>query len=333
MIGEEKIVSRLLDYRRIELNLIDNHENFFCITTSQDKWPLENALVHTGLLAPPFLIPAESQFHVVCGFRRIAACRQLGWKTIPAFVLPAQTDRLKCAALAITDNLMQRRLNLVEQARAVRMLSDIVSDGELTHWASKLGLPGQRKILAKMVRLSALPDPILDGVVDGLFNLPTAIAFSEMPLPDQLALARFLRVLRPSSNIQREMLGLVQDIAAREGVAITDLLDRPGVGGIAFDEEIDRNRRVRKVRQTLQQMRFPRMTADRERFHQMVAGLKLGDNVQISHPPDFEGDTYTMTIRFNNGNDMREAQTRIAAALTQEFFDALFLANRPKQPT
>jgi ParB family chromosome partitioning protein len=329
MNGEEGIGPRIYDRRRIDPKLINLDEVFFRLTTTKDKWPLEESLDRAGLLAPPFLLPTDNRFNVVCGFRRVAACRALGWKTLPAFVLPAQTDRLKCAAIAITDNALQRRLNLVEQARAVAILTEILPETELGHWARNLGLPAHRKILLKLRRLSTLPEPILAGVVDGLYNLPTALIFTEMRLSDQLAVARLFEVLRPSTNIQREMLSLIQEIAARDGATITDLLAMPEVIRIAFDLEIDRNRRVQQVRQILQRMRFPRMAADLDRFHRVAAELNLGDKVHIAHPPNFEGDTFAMTIRFKNRDDLREAQTRIQTALNQDFFDALFPLNRP----
>ena len=328
MNGEEESNPQSYAYHRIDADTVDLDAVTFHITTSLDKRPLEESLAHAGLLTPPILLPVNNRFHVVCGFRRVAACRALGWKKLPALILPAWTERVTCTILAIADNALQRSLNLVEQARAVGLLSEVLDENGVATWAQRLGLPLHRKMHMKLKRLIALPEPILDGVVEGLFTLSTAMALAEMSQPNQLAVAKFFTTIGPSASLQREMLVLIQEIATRDGMTIGELLRAPEITGVVFDLDIDRNQRAKAVRQVLQRKRFPRLSTDLERYHLAKTALDLGDKVQISHPPDFEGDIYTMSIRFKNRADMREALSRIAAALEQDSFDGLFMVNR-----
>ena len=62
--------------------------------------------------------PANFTHRLVCGFRRLSACKHLGWETIPARVRTGLNDR-QASLLNLTENLEREDLNVLEEAKAI----------------------------------------------------------------------------------------------------------------------------------------------------------------------------------------------------------------------
>jgi len=126
------------DIRKIDICDIDCNDTDFRITTDNRTGTIADDLLESirnvGLLTPPVLFqrsgtPESGKFYsIVCGFRRMAACTRLGWKTIAARVMPADSNGFALTLLSIADNSRTRELNVVEQALAAAKLSGFVSD-------------------------------------------------------------------------------------------------------------------------------------------------------------------------------------------------------------
>jgi len=78
---------------------------------------LAQSIDSLGLLQPVVLVRMGERYRLVAGARRLAACRMLGWETIPANVLQVSHAGEYCATLA--ENLRRRALNPMEEARAL----------------------------------------------------------------------------------------------------------------------------------------------------------------------------------------------------------------------
>src|SRR5262245_32136781 len=63
----------------------------------------------------------SERYRVIAGERRWRAAKLAGWKTIPAIV--CRLDRATTLTLMVEENLQRKNLNLIEQARAVELLT------------------------------------------------------------------------------------------------------------------------------------------------------------------------------------------------------------------
>ena len=112
----------------VNLSQIDFSDDAFRITTEKQVDDLMRSINHVGIMHLPLLLKKETAYTIVCGFRRIEACRRLNWFKLEAMILEADTMRLKCIKYAITDNAFQRPLNLIEKSRSIEMLFDFFKD-------------------------------------------------------------------------------------------------------------------------------------------------------------------------------------------------------------
>jgi len=59
-------------------------------------------------------------------------------------------------------------------------------------------------------------------------------------------------------------------------------------------------------------------------FHERVRELDLGGAIQIMPPANFEGPSYTMTIRFDSLDALTHANRKIAGAIDNPIASKLF---------
>ena len=134
-----------------KLSLIDFKDDSLRITTQITVNQLMDSINCVGMLNLPLLVEKKTGYKIVCGFRRIEACRQLNWADVEARVLESHTKPLECVKYAISDNSLQRPLNLIEQSRSINLLSPFIKeDNVLGKELSAMGLPDNPSIIKKI---------------------------------------------------------------------------------------------------------------------------------------------------------------------------------------
>jgi ParB family chromosome partitioning protein len=300
----------------VSLTQIDTKDVTYRITTRRQLEDLRVAIQSLGLLHAPVLIENSSGYSIVCGFRRIAACRQLGWKSIPARTLKASTDRFAIAQLAIADNALQRPLNLVETSRALNLLADTSPDQQqLTKATLSLGLPTSPVAAPKIKQICRLALPIQDAILSDTINLSMALELGQLDTAVAAALVDLFDQLKVGLNKQRELLLLLTEIAERDEISILQLIAEKPLQDILQNTDTDRAMQRQSIRSYLRQRRYPAISKAEADYQQQVRRLELGKHIQLVPPRDFEGTTYTMTLRFNNRQELSDLKKSIEKIL------------------
>lgn len=285
----------------------DTNDSTFRITTRKDAEALAGSIQATGLLHPPLLRQKETGHTVVAGFRRIEACKKLGFSEIEARVVPPDADKLECVRYAITDNAFQRPLDQLEISRCLSMLSEFFKDGKtLAREASKLGLPGNPSVIGKLAALAGLPESIQNGVASGAISLVAALELGKLEPDDAIALAKMFIDLKPSLNKQREIITHLREVAIRDGANVSDLLGEGELTDILENGETDRNLKIASVRSFLRKKRFPALSEAEKIFGENVRKLSLGNRAKLIPPANFEGTVYTLNLQFKDVAELRQ---------------------------
>lgn len=296
----------------ISLTDVDNQDTTYRITTRNQLEDLLETIPSIGLLHQPVLIKNASGYAVVCGFRRIDACRQLGLKTLSAKIFAADQDRFQMARLAIADNILQRPLNLIETSRALNLLMDTSPDRQqLKKAALILGLPVNPAVATKVQPLSRLAIPIQNGILSNTINLSMALELGKMDAKDAEMLIVLFNQLKLGLNKQRELRLLVTEIAKREDISIQQLIAEQPLQDILQDADLDRAVQRRQIRSLLRKRRYPAITAAETNYQKQVQQLKLGKDIQLIPPRDFEGTTYAMTLQFKDQQELVALNAKI----------------------
>ncbi len=287
--------------KAIRLSAIDLADTSFRVTTESRCDDLVRSLKTVGLINPPLLIPKDSSYTVVYGFRRIAACQRIGFSAVDARVADSDHSRLDCVKLAITDNAIHRTLNLVEVSRALNLLTDSLdSQHRLSETAKALGLPDNLVVIDKIKKISRLPWPLQESVISGGVSLPMALVLGDLETDTGNRLAKLFQDLNLSLNKQREIIELIKEIALRDGISIKNLLEENDVQKIINNKDLDRTRITKQLRTYLKKRRFPAITRSEAVFQKYITSLKLTNMVKMVPPKYFEGNTYTIQLHFKD---------------------------------
>jgi ParB family transcriptional regulator, chromosome partitioning protein len=309
----------------LRLDEIDLTNVFYRITTPQDKLPLTPSVERLGLLCPVVVKASDDQFVIVSGFRRIDACRQSRWTDIPCRILPDDISPLTCAEMAIADNLTQRSLNFVEQARCLELLTAATGGLNAARTvAETLGLAFSNALVAKLKSILHAPEFVREGLIKGTLSLPVVLAMSDFARQDAFALTHLFERVPMGLNKQREILQNVKEIAIREDIEVRHVLADDRLQAILKDDALDGNEQARRIRFYLKRRRFPRIVEVEEAFNDRVRQLGLGGDVHVAPPPGFEGTTLTITIRSRDLTSLKRAHHKLSQALENPYVTHLF---------
>ncbi|MDP2862745.1 MAG: ParB/RepB/Spo0J family partition protein [Desulfobacterales bacterium] len=291
----------------IHISSIDIEDHTFRITTEENIEGLSGSIKNAGLINSPIVIRKKSGYTVISGFRRIRSAVNLGWTNISARTIESDADRFECAKLAITDNSLQRQLNLIEISRCYKMLSGLCKEKDLPATASQLGLPDNSDLSGKIIRLCDLPEPLQQYILSGSVSMVMAL---ELVKPEYngsgIQFAEIFDNLKLSLNKQREFLTLSYEIAAREGISVLELINGVDFQNILSDEDSDRNRKTHKIRQYLKSRRFPAIMKAEDNFRRNLKKLALTGGIKLIPPADFEGNTFIISMEFKTTSEFDE---------------------------
>ena len=296
----------------VPLSRIDTTDETYRITTRADLDDLLKSIGADGLLNPPFLTDSGNGFTVVSGFRRLAACVDLGMDDITARILDPDMSPLECLRMAIADNAFQRPLNLLETSRALYKLSlHFQSDRHLIESTSSLGLPSNRSVIKKIKNLCLLPDKLQHGIMDESISLSMAMELKNLPSACAAAFAQLFGEFKLSLSKQREIVTLVKEIARREEISELTLLEGRQFQDIIADREGDRGQIAREMRDYLRQRRFPQLVKAETEFENQRKKLKLGSDIKLIAPKNFEGTNYALNLTFSSITHLEKLNARL----------------------
>ncbi len=301
----------------VRLFRIETDNETYRITTRDDVKSLVESIETSGLINPPVFLPLNNNtYRIVCGFRRVRACRRLGWDRVDARFLAPDTAPTQCTLVAIADNRSQRELNLIETSRALNLLSgDLPDDAAVAATAGKAGLPVSPAILSKIRSLGSLPIPMQQGIIDATLSLPMAERLQHMSAEDAQAAFDLFCEIRAGLNVQREILDNAEESARREGARLKDILRSAAMLQIRTDAECDRSRKTGRVRKLLKERRYPVLSAAEEKFARRSRSLGLRRDMKLVPPASFEGRDYSLSLKFNSLEQLQKQKDVIERLL------------------
>jgi ParB family chromosome partitioning protein len=129
-------------------------------TTSLEE--LKKSILANGLIQPITVRRTpDHKYQLISGERRLIACKEIGFREIPAYIIKVDSDELMLA-LALIENIQREKLNAIEIGSAYKRLMD---ECHLTQEqiAEKVGK--DRTTIANSIRLLRLPKKIQDSLI------------------------------------------------------------------------------------------------------------------------------------------------------------------------
>ena len=304
----------------VNLSQIDFSDDAFRITTEKQVDDLMYSINHVGILHLPLLLKKDATYTIICGFRRIEACRRLNWSKLEAMILEADTMRLKCIKYAITDNAFQRPLNLIEKSRSIEMLSDFFKDiNRLSEELSVLGLSEHPSMIKKLKGICHLPEPLQNSILSNTISLAMVLELAGMSEDDAKGFIKYFNTLKLSLNKQREIVTMVKEIAMREDKSILQVIEESHLKKILMNEDLDKKQKAHNIRIYLKQRRFPTIANIEKSYEKYRQKLNLEKGFKLIPPINFESPTYTLQLSFSNMTQLKSLKTAFDALVENPY--------------
>ncbi len=146
------------DYQEIPLDLIDPDPKQPRKRFKQEELnELEETIKNVGLIEPIVVRKKGDRYQLISGERRFRACRQAGFRKIPAVI--KQVNDLQALEMGIIENIQREELTAIEEAKAY------------DYWIQESGLKPadiatrvgkDRSTVTNLIRLLKLPDEVLN---------------------------------------------------------------------------------------------------------------------------------------------------------------------------
>lgn len=139
---------------------------------------LKKSILDNGLIQPVTVRrDGENNYELISGERRLRACREIGFKDIPAYVIKADTKE-QMIALALIENIQRENLNPIEVAHSYKRLMEecTLSQEEIAERVGK-----DRTTITNSIRLLKLPSEIQQSLVKNEITMGHARALINVP--------------------------------------------------------------------------------------------------------------------------------------------------------
>jgi hypothetical protein len=304
--------------QQVALVAVDFEDTTFLISANRKPHQLAQSIARLGLLQEPFLREHSGCLQIVSGFRRLEACRQLNWQTLPAKILPSSTGIIDVTRLSIIENVSQRPLNLVEQARCLGLLSEHCASDKsaLARELSRLNLDAWWGMRTKLLAADQLHPELKTALQEDIIGLAVALDLGKWNPKAALQMVQIFKKLPMGLNRQREMLTLVKEIALREARDKQGICEELQKECSQLPLEADRRAQVREIQAKLFARRFPRIVKAQKEFEAKIQKLDFGPGIWVIPPANFEARDYRLEIRFQSRDQLGKRLRRLQSATT-----------------
>lgn len=171
--------------------------------------------------------------------------------------------------------------------------------------------------------MQALAEQIATYATEKRLSASTLARWRAWAEEDQAVFLTLARALQLGENHMRDFLDWLEEIVARDGCTIREVLTRPEVAR-PLKIQGTRNDKLKAVKDALRKVRYPRLSRLEETVHAAVKALDLGSRVRVSFPPAFEGDEVTVEIRVRNVQELEDSVIRLHQRLEDGTLQQLF---------
>jgi len=127
------------------------------------------------------------------------------------------------------------------------------------------------------------------------------------------ALFRLALTLKMSENHVRDFTDWLEEISLRDGTTPGDVLSSAPIRNIETDPRLGRADKLKRIKEQLRRLRFPRLSAAEDFVKARIREMKLPPSLRMSAPPGLEGAKLRAEFEASSVRQLEE----LAGALTQ----------------
>lgn len=316
-------------FGEIPLDHIDRTEISSDFSFPVESGALLDSIREAGLFQPVYLAASREnrdRLFLLSGHRRLRAVERLGWDRVPAFVLEDSPLPSEALLFNVEENRVHRAFNDIERSNILFKLAGFgVPETEIIDSLMPLlGLERSRKVYQNCLSLQDLIPDFKEYLVRIEAPLRVSTALARWKEEDQKALFQGVRHFNPGANKLREILEILEEIALRDGISLSFVLQTEELLSIFHKEDLAPADKGRKVWEYLQKKRFPYLTGKKEAMEEEIKGLTVPKGAVLGFPENFEEEELTLHLRFSSTAELQSRLKEIQAKWGEEKIEGIF---------
>jgi len=115
----------------------------------------------------------------------------------------------------------------------------------------------------------------------------------------------------------------LEEIALRDGVDLCHILQREPFLGISSDPRLGRNDKLKRIKEEVRRLRFPRLTSMEEAIRKRLQEIRLSPQIRITVPPGLEGGL-TVQMRAASRKELERLVGELSQLLEKKAVQEIF---------
>lgn len=141
---------------------------------------------------------------------------------------------------------------------------------------------------------------------------------------DKDALLRLAIGLKISENHLRDLMDWLEEVALRDRIEIHDVLARKAVADIESDPRLGRADKLKRIKEQVRRLRFPRLAQTEDALRARIHELKLHPEITLSLPPGLEGGRLQVQFSASTEDEFKRLSAKLAQILDRDSVREIF---------
>ncbi len=297
-------------YQQLAISKIDTSNNTFSICP-QNNCP-SNELIESirkfGVIHPPLLQKSnDKKYIIISGKKRILACLSNNPpESITGLILPKNIDPATLYHYLLIHALTGSQLSIVEQAIFLKKASQVFQDEDILQFLKHFGYKPQAHFIQNLLKILSLDKSIINHLHEGILH-PRIIRYLYKLSPfDQIQIGTLIDKLKLGGSKQLKLTEMLYELQRRNNEPLCEII-RDWEKLPDTTEKKNLPQLTNTLFQWLNAQCYPKKTEAEAEFHRFSKTLKVPTNVQLFHSKSFEDDQVSLSITFNNKNELIHA--------------------------
>lgn len=131
--------------------------------------------------------------------------------------------------------------------------------------------------------------------------------------------------LKIGENQLRDLMDWSEEIALRDGIAMAAIFAGKAIDSIATDPRLGRADKVKRIKESLRRLRFPRLAQAEDEIQDKIRALKLQPEIRVTVAPGLEGGRLQIEFSVINQQDFKRVAEKLAAAAATTSTSEIFV--------
>lgn len=313
----------------LPLSQVNVADDSYRITFAPRLDELKRSVKTVGLVQPIIVRHSpEGTYQIVSGYKRYLVHKELGRQSVPSLVSePNDMSPTQAFLMNLHDNAITRPLNVIEKSTALHKLQQFYSMNEedlVKQFLPLMGEDPSYKVLHQLLSLHQLTQPMKHHIVMSDLAVSSAARIAEFSSTTQQSLLGVLAHIRPSTSKLNELLTLIREIAARDGLTVEDILQRYQLLQIVADAATPATAKAAALKKALEGVKFPQLTERQKRLTELISGLELPNAARLVADPYFENQTFKLEYQFKQPEELNDLVSKIQDAFEKQRWHQIF---------